>query len=194
VSLEKLYGEKEILLLVAQGNELAFEKLFNHYSNRIYSVALRLAHSTSIAEEVVQDVFLKIWSRRAGLTEIKDFSAYLYTVAKNEVYQMLHRLARQQQVAEESEAEREPYHNETDLFVLSRDYERLLVQAVDKLPPQQKKIYQLMKEQGLKREETARLLNLHPETVKTHLAQAMRNIRASLKYFFDSTHPKNPRE
>jgi RNA polymerase sigma-70 factor (ECF subfamily) len=56
--------------MISQGDEKAFATLFNYYRNKIYGVALKLTHSTTVAEEIVEDVFVKIWSRRATLDEI----------------------------------------------------------------------------------------------------------------------------
>ena len=64
-----LYNEKELLTLIAGGDEWAFAKLFEYYRNRIYSIAIKLTNSTSIAEEIVQDAFLKIWLKRADLID-----------------------------------------------------------------------------------------------------------------------------
>jgi DNA-directed RNA polymerase specialized sigma24 family protein len=55
------YNEQELIYLIGQSDQIAFTKLFDHYRNKIYTVALKLTHSTTIAEEIVEDVFLKIW-------------------------------------------------------------------------------------------------------------------------------------
>ncbi|HEY4209757.1 MAG TPA: RNA polymerase subunit sigma-70, partial [Puia sp.] len=57
---DKTYNERELLAFVAAGDQLAFTVLFNHFRDRIYSIALRLTHSTALSEEIVQDIFLTI--------------------------------------------------------------------------------------------------------------------------------------
>jgi RNA polymerase sigma-70 factor (ECF subfamily) len=170
--------EQNELRLIAAGDEAAFGRLFSRYRNKIYSIGLNLSRSVEIAEEIVQDVFLKIWVKRASLHEIKDFESYLFIIVRNEAYQVLQRMARQRLHLLRAGKEMETVHNETEQTVFSREYISLLQQAINRLSPQQKIVYQLVKEQGLKREEVASQLQLNPETVKTHLAQAMRNIRA----------------
>ena len=167
------------MTLVSRGDELAFASLFEHYRNRIYGIAFKLTHSTTIAEEIVQDVFLKIWLKRADLMEIQNFSAYLFIVTRNDVYKVLKQIARDFKTTLLTDENQSLANNAStaDLLV-EKEYSLLLKKAIDRLPNQQKQVYTLIKEQGLKREEVAGLLHLQPETIKFHLAQAMKNIRA----------------
>lgn len=175
---DRLFNEKELIALVAQGDECAFGKLFDHYRNRIYGLVLKLTHSTSIAEEIVEEVFLKIWLKRGGLNNIQNFQAYLFTIARNDVYKVLKQIAQNYKVILLTEDNHSLSHNNTDNYILDKEYSLLLKKAIDRLPKQQKQVYALIKEQGLKREEAADFLQLQPETVKFHLAQAMKNIRS----------------
>jgi len=87
--------EKKVLELLAQGNEFSFTLLFDHYRGRIFSVALKFLKSRELAEEVVQEVFLKIWSRREDLTRVLDFEAYLFTVARNLIFDLIKDIAKE---------------------------------------------------------------------------------------------------
>jgi RNA polymerase sigma-70 factor (ECF subfamily) len=171
------YNEQEVIELIGQSDENAFAQLFDHYRNKIYSVALKLTHSTTVAEEIVEDVFLKIWLRRAALNEIENFSAYLYTIARNETYRILKQIAKNYKIVLLTENDT-LVDNNTEEYLIGREFTSLLQKAIDRLPHQQKQVYQLMKEGDLKRGEVAELLQIKPETVKFHLAQAMKNIRA----------------
>lgn len=166
------------LALIANGDEQAFTRLFHQYRNKIYSVALRLTESTFMAEEVVQEVFLRIWIKRVSLLEIKDFEAYLFIVARNYVFSAIKRTARQKNIEEAWINDSPTFENSADCVILTKEYEEVIRQAIDLLPAQQKQVYLLSKEQELKREEIARLLQISNETVKTHLSRAMRHIRA----------------
>ena len=109
--------------------------------------------------------------------EIENFSAYLYTIARNETYKILKQIAKNYKVVLLSENASLP-DNHTDEYLIGKEMRSLLQKAIDRLPHQQKQVYQLMKEGDLKRGEVAELLQIQPETVKFHLAQAMKNIRA----------------
>lgn len=171
------YNEEELLAFIAQGDELAFTRLFDNYRDRIYSIAFRITHSTTIAEEIVQDVFLKIWLRRARLIEVQNFNAYLFVVTRNHVYKALKQIAKNYELTAFTEKDLLAGDNDSAGLVMEKEYNSLLRKAIDRLPNQQKKVYQYIKEKGLKREEAAGLLHLSPETVKYHLAEAMKNIR-----------------
>jgi RNA polymerase sigma-70 factor (family 1) len=177
LSSDQSYNEQELIQLIAESDEIAFAKLFDHYRNKIYSVALKLTHSTTVAEEIVEDVFLKIWLRRSSLNEIENFSAYLYVIARNETYKILKQIAKNYKVVLLTENNTSIVHNNTEEYLSDKELTFLLQKAIDRLPSQQKQVYKLMKEGDLKRGEVAQLLQIQPETVKFHLAQAMKNIR-----------------
>lgn len=172
------YNEQHLIHLISQGDEKAFAELFHHYRNKIYGIAFKLTHSTAVAEEITGDVFLKIWMKRNSLDEIENFSAYLFTIARNEAYKILKQIAKNYKIVLLNEnAEMTAGENSEDLLI-AKHYTTLLHRAVERLPRQQKQVYHLIKERDLKRGEVAEILQLQPETVKFHLAQAMKNIRA----------------
>lgn len=170
------YNERELLLSLAQGNDHAFAEVFHHYRHRIYAIAFRLLNSASLAEDIVQDVFMKMWMKRYELHEISHFKAYLFTTTRNHIFTSLKLLAREQLM--ESELSATMVHGVRDAHILHKEYEQILQHAIAQLPPQQGLIYKLSKEEGLKRNEIADRLQLSPETIKVHLANAMRSIRA----------------
>ncbi len=180
-----LYNEKEIISLVAGGDENAFTTLFRCYNDRIYSIAFKLTNSPVLTEEIVQDVFLAIWLKRADLLKIDKFQAYLYAITRNNAYKVLQRTAagfKTTMIADDGPSYK---HNDTENDILEKEYNSLLQLFIKRLPAQQKKVYRLIKEQGMKRGEVAQLLKIHPETIKSHLAQAMRNIKSFCTLHFN---------
>ena len=171
------HSEATLLALIAQGDELAFTRLFEQYRDRIYSIAVKITHSTTIAEEIVQDVFLKVWLRKDHLNEIQNLGAYLLVVTRNTVYKALKRIAKDYELTLLTDNDQLLADSNSEDLVMEKEYNLLLQKAIDRLPNQQRQVYHFMKEEGLKREEAAALLHLSPETVKFHLAQAMKNIR-----------------
>lgn len=175
---DKIYNETEIIILVSQGDEIAFTKLFEHYQNKLYSVALKLTRSTTLAEEIVEDVFLKIWLKRSDLTEVQDFSGYLFVITRNRVYKSLKQIAKSYQTVLLVDDNQAMTTERTEDYIIDKEYTSILHEAVRRLPKQQKEVYSLIKEKGLKRDEAASVLNLKPETIKFHLAEAMKSIRS----------------
>ncbi len=173
---EPLYNEVQLLSQIACGNEAAFAKFFHHHRNRVYSIALKISGSTLLAEEIVQDVFLKIWMKRKDLHHVQNLSAYLYIIVQNAVYKSLKRIARDYKIS--VDRCNEPFLTipDPEEYLVEKDYESLLQKAIGELPNQQREVYKLIREKGLKRKEVASLLNIHPETVKFHLSKAMKSI------------------
>lgn len=174
---DESYNEKELLIQVASGDEVAFSKLFNHYRNKIYGSAYKLSRSAVVAEEIVQNVFLKIWLRKEKLTSIQNFNAYLFVVTRNEIYLALSRIARDAMVKSLLSENHTESEIDNEKRLIYQEYQDILQKAIARLPIQQKKVYQLIKVEGLKREEAAQLLRIHPETIKTHLARAVKSVR-----------------
>ncbi|MGX5820723.1 RNA polymerase sigma factor [Chitinophaga lutea] len=170
--------DKALLHAVAEGNEKAFEEMFHSYRNKIYSIAFRITGSEPVAEEVLLDVFLKVWLKRDQLPEVEHFSAWLFTITRNRVFSILKQMAVRRQAEAVLEPDEFLFHSaDPNAALMEKEYRRVLQQAIDRLSPQQKKVYRLIKERGLKREEAALELNLSPETVKRHLSDAMHVIR-----------------
>lgn len=170
---------RKLLLKIQMGNEAAFKQLFDLYRSRVYTTARRMTKDEWLAEEILQDTFIKIWMSRDKLENIGNFEAWLYTVARNVTYNLLKRVAREKgnfdRLVQDSIT---LFYPEADYQIQEKEFQKILNQAIERLPAKQKATYQLIKEQHLKRDEAALQLNVSSETVKWNLDQAMRSIRA----------------
>jgi len=169
-----LYNEKELLLLVARGDERAFTALYNHYQPLLVTHLYRITQSETQAAEYTQDVFLKIWQNRVLLEGITHFKAYLSVVSRNYAINALKRLATahkhyQRWVQEAGPEAQEAAPETPDLWTL-------LDQAIEQLPQQQKKVYLLARQQRLSYAAVAAELGLSAGTVKRYLQIATENI------------------
>jgi RNA polymerase sigma-70 factor (ECF subfamily) len=162
---------------VAAGDEQAFAELFYAYYQRLGAYVLGWTKSASAAEEIVQDVFIKIWTGREKLSEVDRFENYLFILSRNYTFNALRQTARERVRHREwlrylDQAEDGPQET------LPEDYLQLIERAVAKLPPQQKKVYILKRQQGLKYDDIAAELHISPETARKHHSAAMNHIRA----------------
>lgn len=172
------YNEDVLSAFIAGGDESTFTRLFNSHRDRVYSIAFKITHSASLAEEVAQDVFLIIWLRRDRLAEIQNFSAYLNVIIRNQIYKVLKQIAKRSDMISVTDNDLiTECRDESPDQIVVKEYNAVLQKAINRLPSRQKQVYKYIKEEGFKREEVAALLNLSPETIKYHLAEAMRNIR-----------------
>ena len=166
--------EQELLRRIATGDEAAFAMLFNQYKDNIYSTVLRLSGQQWLAEEVLQDSFLKVWLKRSELPALQNFGGWLHTVASRLAINAV-RDARQKPLTAQQD-----HISSAEEILLDKQYQGILQQAISKLPPRQQQAFRLVKEQGMKREEAAAIMEISPETIKYHLEQSVRSLRLFL--------------
>lgn len=168
------------LAQIAAGDQKSFAVIFDHYSKVVYPFALKLTRSQELAEEILQDVFLKVWVNRSTLPEIENLGAYLNRITRNHCYNVIRRLAHEALIsAELTNAMTDEAHSTED-DVISWDLQQSLNKAINQLTPQQKLVYTMCHQDGLKYEEVASRLNLSRSTVHMHMKLALRLIRKYL--------------
>ncbi len=172
-----LLDERSLLQSVSEGNEQAFRKIFDFYSTKLYNYAFRITDNEEMAEEIVMDAFMKVWINRPVLSEINRFDSYLYTIVRNQAFNAIKRVAHEAQIIKELGFSNTEYQHCTEDTVTYNDYQHLLNHAVEDLPPQQKRVYNLRRNDGLKYDEIAAVLNLSKNTVKAHLKKAVSSLR-----------------
>jgi RNA polymerase sigma-70 factor (ECF subfamily) len=176
-----LTNENELLARVTEGDQQAFGIIFHHYRRKIYSYAFHLSGDSAQADELVQEVFLRIWLHRDKLPHILRFDNYLFTIARNQVFDMLKKLAKESDLRRQMAEILDPDAHSVEDQLLSRETELRLQRALDQLPPRQRLIFTLSRHQGMKHEEIANQLQISRHTVKTHLVQALKTLRHVLQ-------------
>lgn len=176
---EHSYNEKALLQLVAEGDELAFTQLFNSYWNTVYAQALAYLKSVSLAQDIVQEVFLKIWNKRTALPGIERIDSYIFIMARNEI---ISQLRKKLPMGAESElpGQAPELVMQPDKQLAFRQQHQLLAKAVELLPPQRKLVFTLNRYEGMSYEEIAQQLGISRETVKGHMVKALAFVRTYL--------------
>lgn len=167
--------EDEWLVRVAEGDELAFRRLFYQYHQQLGTYLLKITGSVELAEEITQDVFLKIWMTRESLVEIKSFKAYLFVVSKNYALNCLRTLSKERTQKKEWESSIRSMSVDTEEPVQIH-YSNLIDEAIQQLPPQQLKVYLLSRHKRLKHREIAEQLILSKETIKKYIQLSAESI------------------
>jgi RNA polymerase sigma-70 factor (ECF subfamily) len=176
------FNEKVLVEQFAEGNEAAFRTLFDHYKDKVYSLSMYLTRSEIIAEEITQDVFLKLWLKREELKGVVYFNAYLRTVARNVAINYLRRMVQEQLILSKIKQAGDGTSGGTTADTVAfREYERLLNQVILRLPPQQKTAYLLSRQEGLTYEEIAGRMGLSVHTVKEYIKKALQTIRVFIE-------------
>jgi RNA polymerase sigma-70 factor (family 1) len=175
-----LDDERMILLELAAGSESAFVRIFDRYSSRVYRSALKFLGSKESAEEIVQDVFLDIWLKRKNMAEVLNFGGYLQGMVRKQVYDAYRGKSVFTDIVNELSYP-EPSDNATERMIQEHEYDKLLQEAVDKLPEHQRQIFRMAREEGLSHEAIANRMNLSRLAVKSHMKRALRFVRAELE-------------
>jgi len=162
---------------VAGGDQRAFRVLYDFYYDKIYAFALYLLKSDLLAEEVVQETFLKLWKKGDDLNQIMNVESFLIAVTRNRSLDILRRSKLEIKTNQKRAIVWSEGHNDTEESIILNDTRRILQSAIDLLPPQQKLVYQLCQQEGLKYEEAADKLSLSTLTVQSYMKLALRNVR-----------------
>jgi RNA polymerase sigma-70 factor (ECF subfamily) len=175
ISATDLYDDFTLFSSISKGDEQAFGILFHKYRLKIYTFILRSVKSESLAEELTHDVLLSIWVQQEKLTSIENPQGYLFSIVYHKIYTCLQQQAREKKKRQQLPTDEVSYITEEMLD--ANESKRLLHEAVQQLPPQRKKIYQLRHEEGMSYEHIASDLNISPNTVKNQLVEAVKSIR-----------------
>lgn len=177
MALPLLPNELMLLQQMIDGDTLAFRKIYEFYRGRIFAFALTYTKSADMAEEAVQEIFIRIWEKRALLQTDRNFEAYIKVATRNQVFNMLRKVALDRSLQQKIHIYMEALENTSADELLTRELERLHQLAIQSLPAQQKQVYTLSREEELSYEQIADKLNISKHTVKRHMAEALKNIR-----------------
>lgn len=176
-------NEKELFQQIADGNENAFRELFTLYMPQVYPMIFRMVEDADMAEDILQDTFLSVWTNRGKLPGIGNPRAWLLRIAYYKSLTALRNLKTHRKAAEAISIElRSPLTNSTTEESLTcKAIVRLVRQAVEEMPPQQRKVYLLSREKGYNTREIAGIMELSEQSVKNTMVRALKFIRASLE-------------
>jgi RNA polymerase sigma-70 factor (family 1) len=177
--IEPLVDEDKILQRLQTGDEHSFNLIYQHYFSFVYTKVKRLIHSEQLAEDVTQEIFIKIWEVRAGLAKIKSFRSYLFITARNHSINVLKNAAR----CEEGMGEIIRHFSRIpDLGsdeIQNNEYVRFIRNKLNELPPRSREIFELCREQSKSYQEVAAALGITRDTVKSRMVYAMKLLRSS---------------
>jgi RNA polymerase sigma factor (sigma-70 family) len=171
-------NELALLQRLKEGDEHAFTQLYHRYSLPMYVNFLRLVKDETLSEEFVQEIFTRLWVKRASITVEQDFKAYLYRCAQHIVYDFYRKLKRNRSLYDRFKAVATANYTHIEEALNLKESEALLYKVLNRLTPQQKKVYLLCKIHGQTYKQAGSQLGISAETVKEHLAKANAAIRA----------------
>jgi RNA polymerase sigma-70 factor (ECF subfamily) len=173
--------ENNWLELVAAGNERAFRSLYDEYAGSVYALAFSYLKSPLAAQDVVQDVFLKIWEKRGDLSSVSNFPGWLRILTRNYLINSLKKkipTSFKEDISRLEFAEKGlPPSGQLDY----KEMASIIRQAVHALPPRQQQVYKLSRDKDFTLNEIAAELGISYNTVREHMTAALKNIRTYLE-------------
>jgi RNA polymerase sigma-70 factor (family 1) len=168
---------------IFEGKETALAECYQLLSKKLYHFSKAIIHSPEDAEEIVEDVFVKLWSNRSQVLTIDNLAVYLYVSVKNRSLNAMDRKARQLVKVSFDDLEitmSEPTPDPYKLLVTAEMMQKMQ-KAVESLPPRCKMIFKLVREDGLKYKEVAEILDISVNTIDAQMAIATRKICMALE-------------
>ncbi|WP_316814198.1 RNA polymerase sigma-70 factor [Pedobacter heparinus] len=175
--------EVEVLEGFKNGDSDAYLTIYERYHSQLYCYILRYVKIPELAEDIIHDVFLKLWEVRAQIKPELSIVGYLYRISRNQVFKFMKKISvdvdlRNQLLIKIDELEGQDSGGEELQW---REYEHLLNIAINQLPPQRQKVFKLCRIEGKTYEEAATLLGISRHTVKEHMTLSLKFIK---KYFY----------
>lgn len=171
----------ELQAKIIVGDEYAFAELYQRYHSAIYGFIKKFVHSSALAEDLSQEVFIKIWQLRSRLGEIKSIRAYIFIMARNHSLNSIKKAFRSTVTMAEvvNGFTEERSHLEEDL--LSKQYQQYLQKALAALPSRTREIFTLCREHGKSYDEVASALGISRNAVKNHMVGSMKILSAAIE-------------
>ena len=176
-----MINEEIIIRQMKEGNQLAFTLLFNEYSKQVYSLAFKYLYNRELAEDVVQNVFFKIWEKKKDIDESRPFNRYLFTILKNDLLNVLRDKDKEIFRISDNLNLLNTLANETEEPELDEEQLRLVRRAIEQLSPQKRKIVELKISGKYSNQEIADKLNLSINTIKFQYSPALKELRMTIR-------------
>ncbi|WP_073003493.1 RNA polymerase sigma factor [Mariniphaga anaerophila] len=177
---EKL--KTDLLILLKKGDMLAFDTIYKQYSKRLYAFVFRYLKQDNDTEEIVQEVFLKIWESRKKIDLYTSFDSFLFTIAYNSTISLLRKRVNEKKYLDHIKS-RQQVNNAENIIddIHFKEMSRQVEVLLDELTPRQKEVFVLSREDGLTHDEIAEKLGISSNTVKNHLVATLAFLKSKLK-------------
>lgn len=172
--------ESRLLAELKAGGQDAFGYFYKKYSSPLYRKLLKMVRVDIIAEELLQDLFLKVWDKREQIDPDQSFQAYLYRIAERIVYDYLRKLARETKMQDYVAIKSTEIYEQFENGELEDEIKAKVHDAISRLPEQQKLVFTLCKLERKSYEEVSAMLGITPGTINTHITRATKAIKTYL--------------
>jgi len=179
-----LTDEKILLAEIANGNEKAFSPVYQSYFPEIRRYVLKFVKSEEYADDLCQEIFLKIWDNRENLPSIISFRAYIFVIARNHAFNFLKHAAVERTVQDEISKNAVQLKNYTDEELQTAEYLGYLDMVLSQIPARSREVFELCRENGNSYNDTAEQLGISNNAVKKHMVRTMKLLKFSVRKEF----------
>ncbi|MEO6720394.1 MAG: RNA polymerase sigma-70 factor [Ferruginibacter sp.] len=177
---------KQLQAQVMQSNQRAFEDLYRLFFPRLYNFALLYVHKKEAAEEIVNDVMVKIWEKRTAINEIDNLETYLFVAVRNHSLNYLNKYSHYHVAIEPESGLAEVINfNDPEKEMEWKEIYFKLNMAIEQLPDQCRTVFKLIKEEGFKYKQVAEILGISPRTVETQLFRAIKKLDSVVSLYIE---------
>ena len=168
---------EDIFLVKKLGEDdiAAIEVLYIRYAPQVKSFVLAVMKNESDSEDIVQDIFLKIWEERDKLANIRSFKSYLYSMTRNMVYNRLKKKSVHQRYI--SSAGKEQMSADPERRIVTKDLLHHIHTEIENLPKHQRNIYEMNREDSLTYNEISERLGISPKTIQYHIGKVLARLK-----------------
>lgn len=178
---------KSLQAQIASGNQQAFAGLFRLFYSKLHSFCMQYVHVKEVAEEITNDVFIKLWNRREEILQVNNLSTYLFVAIKNYSLNYLKQYSHLHVAVEDTGGVSGLINrNDPEQQLEWKEISFQLNQAIDNLPDQSRTIFKLVKEDGFRYKEVAEILGISPRTVETQLFRAIKKLQSVVNLYIQS--------
>jgi RNA polymerase sigma-70 factor (ECF subfamily) len=174
------YNDAEALRLLSEGSEKAFRQIYDEYYLIVTRIGYQYLRHPRLVEDLVQEIFSTIWTHRTEFLKVENFKFYLYTMVKNLSRHHLKKIAREELARKEFLMQKKMTGNNIDEYLTTKEYNELARQAIEELPAPHKRVFQLIRVDGVSHQVAAAQLELSQQTVKNYLVLAMKSLKDRL--------------
>jgi len=163
---------------LGEGDHKAFDILFMQYHSKLKRFFLGFIKDEEVANDMIQDIFLKVWINKETISKADSFNRYLFQMARNMIYDYFdHELVKEKYEHNVLENTEYLYSDLLEEEIYAKELSLLIDIAIEKMPPQRKQIFILSRKKGVSNDEIAQKLNINKRTVENHITLAIKELR-----------------
>ena len=170
--------EQRLIEQLKKQDEKAFSAIYSLYVKRVYTYALHILKSPGLAEDVVQETFIKLWENASFIQSDRPLQPFIFTIARNKALNVLRRAAHETWITDEMTAHIFDEKEDAHAYVQRKQTAEFINDAVNLLPPQRRLIYDLCRNNGYSYKQVAEKLGIKDSTVNSQMVKALKFIRS----------------